>query len=154
MSFCVYRYVDKKDGIVKYIGETYGRNSDPLARHIEHMQRDWWAKISNYRVEFIECANRAETEAREADLIRKYRTDKWYNRAKRDWGEISCLPEISEEDWQDISVLADRKEQHRMLMEASDRRPGRQKSTESIVYAARLAREDKDLLEGIRKNPT
>ena len=98
-EMCVYRYVDKNDGIVKYVGIVY--NSTLERRIAVHKSMDPWALGGNWRIEYFECESRAEVEAFEAHLIALYGTDKYYNKAKKSWGINRFLPDV--EGWWNVA---------------------------------------------------
>lgn len=92
----VYRYIDKEDGIIKYVGIV---KSDRLKKRIlDHRYADKWQSKHLWRIEYIECANQSEAEAWESHLIALYGTGKYYNKSKVGWGVNSYLPNI-EEKW-------------------------------------------------------
>lgn len=90
MRYCVYRYTDLSDGIIKYVGIIH--KGTLKGRHIAHKYENWY-KSSEYKLEYIKVRNRSEAEALESHFISKYRTDKWYNTAKCGWGEIGFVPD-------------------------------------------------------------
>lgn len=85
----VYRYIDNKDNIVKYVGIT---SRDLKYRIEEHKKLDNWVSITNYwRIEYFVVNTKSESEAWEAHLIALYKTYLWFNKAKKDWGLIDCF---------------------------------------------------------------
>ena len=77
---CVYRYIDKKDGIVKYVGIVYKQS---LQKRIQdHLYNDEWCKNGNWKIEYFECETKSEVEAFEAHLIALYKTEKYFNKVE------------------------------------------------------------------------
>ena len=102
----VYRYVDKTDNIIKYVGITY---RDGLKKRICcHESQDNWKDDGLWKIEGFECENKSEAEAFESHLIALYGTDKYYNKMKSGWGLNQYLPDI-EDRWEIIeeSCFAD-----------------------------------------------
>ena len=92
---CVYRYIDKKDGIVKYVGIVYKQS---LQKRIQdHLYNDEWCKNGNWKIEYFECETKSEVEAFEAHLIALYKTEKYFNKVKSGWGINRFLPDV--ENW-------------------------------------------------------
>lgn len=95
----VYRYVDKTDGIIKYVGITC---RDRLKKRIYcHRSQDDWRLDGAWKIEGFECENKSEAEAFESHLIALYGTGKYYNKSKADWGLNQYLPDI-EDRWETI----------------------------------------------------
>lgn len=96
----VYRYIDKEDNIIKYVGIVYGKTRTLKNRIEEHKTQDWWAKGNNFRIEYLKenINTRTDAEYFEAHYISLYNTDKWYNKAKANWGISSFLPD-REKEW-------------------------------------------------------
>lgn len=90
VKMCVYRYTDKNDGIVKYIGIVH--KGDLEKRLNQHMLQDYWYLDGLWKVDYFECDTRSEAEAFESHLIALYRTGEYYNRAKTRWGTNKYLP--------------------------------------------------------------
>lgn len=92
-KYCVYRYIDKDDGIVKYIGiSKKGR----LGQRLKDHRNDKIGDNIAWRIEYFDCNNQAEAEAFEAHLIAKYHTDKYFNVVKAGWGINRFLPDETE----------------------------------------------------------
>ena len=94
MKFCVvYRYIDLKDNITKYIGIITSKSKNRCLedRLKEHNTRDKWAK-GNYRIEYFLVKSRTDAEAFESHLIAYYKTYEYHNKAKKDWGLSAYLP--------------------------------------------------------------
>lgn len=82
----VYRYIDNEDGIIKYVGLTSRKLS---LRVKEHEKLDAWVKTSKgWHIDYFHVDTKSQSEAWESHLIALYHTDKWYNKAKNDWGLI------------------------------------------------------------------
>lgn len=92
---CVYRYIDKKDGIVKYIGIVYKQSLQK--RMQDHASNDDWCKNGSWVIEYFECETKSEVEAFEAHLIAIYDTGKYFNKVKSGWGINRFLPNV--ENW-------------------------------------------------------
>lgn len=97
MKHIVYRYIDKTDGIVKYVGIT--RESSMRQRFCVHAAKDKWKHKGAWRIEYFECENKSEAEAFESHLIALYGTEKYYNKSKTNWGLNQYLPSI-EDRWE------------------------------------------------------
>lgn len=77
-----------------YIGIIKPRkqNGDILReRIIEHFRRETWS-FGNYKVDYFIVNSRTDAEFFEAHLIALYKTYKYYNIAKSDWGISEYLP--------------------------------------------------------------
>lgn len=96
---CVYRYIDLKDGIIKYVGIVWGKTRNLERRVYEHT-RDAWYKKSEWRIEFIsvDIESRTDAEYFESHYISLYHTDKYYNVSKKGWGVSKFLPD-RENEW-------------------------------------------------------
>ena len=86
---CVYRYIDIKDGIIKYVGIVV---KQPLrARLVQHRTLDDWATASEYKIQYFEVETQSDAEVWEAHLISEYKTYNYYNIKKSSWGLCSYL---------------------------------------------------------------
>ena len=96
---CVYRYTDKTDGKIKYVGIVYGKTRSLIDRIAEH-ERDPWYKNGEWLIEYLESdvKTRNDAEMLEAHYIALYGTDKWYNKSKTQWGLCSYAPNL-ENQW-------------------------------------------------------
>lgn len=94
----VYRYIDKKDGLIKYIGIVTSDKRTLSQRVKEHMS-DSWYNNGDWSIEYFteDLDTKGECEAWEGHLIAKYKTYEWYNKAKSNWGLNKNLPE--EPEW-------------------------------------------------------
>lgn len=100
----VYRYVDNKDNIVKYVGIT-GRTLQQ--RVDEHRKLDSWVDTTqSWRIEYFLVNNKSESEAWESHLIALYKTYNWFNKAKKDWGIIKHFENLHI-DWKIYSDTND-----------------------------------------------
>ena len=99
----VYRYRDKKDGIIKYVGIVWSNNRTLFQRIKEH-ERDDWYKKSEWYIEYISenITTRTDAEYFEAHYISLYKTDQYYNIKKSGWGVSNYLPERN--DWTRINI--------------------------------------------------
>lgn len=100
----LYRYINKKTGIVEYVGIVYNR---PLYKRIkEHAFGEKWCS-SKYKVEYISCSTKTDLEYLEAHFIAKWKTYNYYNVSKRNMG-ISHLIDDSLLNWTELdSVIVD-----------------------------------------------
>lgn len=89
---CVYRYIDADDGIVKYVGIVYKNSLDKRIQ--DHYYTDDWCFGKRWTIEYFECDTRSEAEAFESHLISLYGSDKYYNKAKSNWGINRFLPDV------------------------------------------------------------
>lgn len=94
-SYCVYRYTDIEDGIIKYVGIV--RSGKLCDRLQAHEREEEWCKNKPWYIEFFECENQSEVEAFEAHLIALYGTYKYHNTQKATWGLNKYLPDV--ESW-------------------------------------------------------
>lgn len=97
---CIYKYIDKSDGIVKYVGTVWSKNRTLAQRINEHKNNDEWCKKGNFTIEYIEenINTRTDAEYFESHYISLYGTDKYFNKTKQGWGVSSFLPD-REKDW-------------------------------------------------------
>ena len=93
----VYRYTDLKDNKIKYVGIVWSENRTLAQRLNEHLKLDDWCN-NNYKIEYLKVANRTEAESLESHFIALYKTYKFYNNAKADWGINSFIPDM-EDNW-------------------------------------------------------
>lgn len=96
----VYRYIDNSDGIIKYVGIVWGKNTTLTNRIYQHKYNDDWCKGKDFTIEYIkeDINTRTDAEYFEAHYISLYQTDKYFNIAKSGWGVSSFLPN-RENDW-------------------------------------------------------
>ena len=59
----VYRYIDLKDNIIKYVGIVYERTRTLDQRIKEHAIKDEWCKNSEWKIEYIETDIDSRTDA-------------------------------------------------------------------------------------------
>lgn len=84
--YSVYRYVDLNDYKTKYIGITYEKKGNGLRRRcLDHFKNDVWSH-GKFHVGYIQVATKTDAEFLEAFFIAEYRTDKYFNKAKANWG--------------------------------------------------------------------
>ena len=102
---CIYRYVDLEDNIIKYVGIVWSDNRTLKQRVTQHLL-DTWYKNKSWKIEYIEenICTRTDAEYFEAHYISLYRTDKWYNCSKANWGISHYLPN-RENDWKIYSII-------------------------------------------------
>ena len=96
MKYIVYRYIDKTDGIIKYVG--ISREGMFKQRIAMHASKDKWKYRGAWRIEYFECDNQSEAEAFESHLIGLYGTGKYYNKSKANWGTNQYFPSV-EDKW-------------------------------------------------------
>lgn len=94
----VYKYIDKSDNIVKYVGIVW---KGSLEQRINSHRYDYWFRGKNWEIKYIITPNesRTDTEYMEAHFISYYESYKYYNEAKNNWGVSKFIPEYKEEDW-------------------------------------------------------
>lgn len=95
-KYIVYRYIDKTDNVIKYVGISH--KDGFKGRIYSHQSQDTWKHEGAWKIEFFECENKSEAEAFESHLISLYGTDKYYNKMKAGWGLNQYLPDI-EDRW-------------------------------------------------------
>lgn len=102
----VYRYRDKNDGIIKYVGIVWSTNNiRGLYKRIkEHSYRDCWTNLHQWEIEYIEEGIKTRTDAEyfESHYISLFHTDEWYNKSKVRWGVSNYLPHRT--DWKILDV--------------------------------------------------
>lgn len=90
----VYRYIDTKDNIVKYIGIVCRDGRNALEKRIyEHKMSDSWCQGKSWRVEYITVATKNDANALESHFISLYETHRWFNQKKIDQGILSYYKE-------------------------------------------------------------
>lgn len=88
----VYKYIDKSDGIVKYVGIVCREGNDALKKRIkEHLNADEWASTHNWFLEYIEVKTKGDAHALEGHFIAYYKSYEWFNKAKSDYGLLSFI---------------------------------------------------------------
>lgn len=60
----------------------------------DHYYTDDWCFGKRWTIEYFECDTRSEAEAFESHLISLYGSDKYYNKAKSNWGINRFLPDV------------------------------------------------------------
>lgn len=90
MSF-VYRYVDRNDYTIKYVGLVNGDDYSNLKSRINGHKSDDWNDNSTYDIDFIVLKTKNDAETLEAHFIAKYKTYEYYNKAKSGWGLSSFV---------------------------------------------------------------
>ena len=98
----LYRYIDKADNEIKYIGIVYSKSRNIRQRVLEHLA-DEWAKNKEWIIEVYEDEIKTRTDAEflEAHCIALYKTYNFFNDSKCDWG-ISQFIQINEELWKPL----------------------------------------------------
>lgn len=86
----LYKYIDMNDNITKYVGIVSEKNRELKDRIIEHCKKDVWSH-GYFRVEYIELQSKTDAEYLESHFISVYQTDKYFNKAKKEWGKSALL---------------------------------------------------------------
>lgn len=96
----VYRYRDKADNIIKYVGIVWSENRTLSQRIKEHKINDIWTHKSVWEIEYLDVNINSRTDAEyfESHYVSLYGTGNWYNKTKVDWGISSYLPD-REKEW-------------------------------------------------------
>lgn len=91
MAF-VYKYTDKSDGLVKYVGIVCREGKNALNKRIkEHSNVDDWATSHNWDLHYIEVKTKNDAHALEGHFIAYYKSYEWFNKAKADYGLLSFV---------------------------------------------------------------
>lgn len=72
---------------------TVYNNNRTLEQRIKEHAKDKWYIGKDWMIEYVKLATRSEAEAFESHYISKYGTDKYYNKAKANWGINGFLAE-------------------------------------------------------------
>lgn len=136
----IYKYVDKKDNLVKYVGLVYNDSIKQLYRRIyEHKydftSNDKWKQYANdefdiYVLEPSIVKTKGDAEIIEAHLIDYYKSYNYLNRAKGDWGRCSFIDE-SKLVWKSILDLKQETKEKQLLDDLIDDLKTRIKQLES-----------------------
>lgn len=127
----VYRYVDKKDGEVKYIGIINNDSNFPQ-RFNQHINDEWNDK-GEWSIEYIEVNSRTDAEALEAHFIWFYGTGEYFNKAKTNWGACSFVPDPDEYEWVEYSgEIIQKKKKTKKRMKRRDKE--RFQTTRRILF--------------------
>ena len=102
----VYRYIDLRDNIIKYVGIVWANNRTLDDRIREHSANDFWCKGGYWKVEYLnrDIQNRMDAELLEAHYIGKFDTGKWYNTYKSSWGRSTLLDD-SNDQWIEYGII-------------------------------------------------
>ena len=124
----VYRYIDKLDDIIKYVGIVVSQKLRDRVR--QHKYQDIWCTSSDFKIQYFEVKTRCDAEMWEAHLIAEYKTHRYFNKAKSSWGLSSYLDSATIK-WEDFdnatkNKQVDKKKVSTILMP--------QKTTENIYY--------------------
>ena len=88
----VYRYIDKADNIIKYIGIVCRDTENALEKRIyEHSYLDSWCHGKSWKIEYITVPTKNDAHALEGHFIALYGTNRWYNNAKTTLGLLSFV---------------------------------------------------------------
>ena len=85
----IYRYLDKNDGIYKYVGISRSRKT--LKKRIRQHMSDYWYKNGEWTVECAYVESECDAQFLEGWLISALETSSWYNVQKADWGTSSLF---------------------------------------------------------------
>lgn len=102
----IYRYIDLRDNIIKYVGIVWANNRTLDDRIREHSANDSWCKGGYWKVEYLnrDIQNRMDAELLEAHYIGKFDTGKWYNTYKSSWGRSTLLDD-SNDQWIEYGII-------------------------------------------------
>lgn len=115
----VYRYKDTFDDRYKYIGIVKGDTHNLLERRIKQHRKDDWFKSSQFYVDYIHVSTICDAESIEGHLIAKYETFKFYNVAKKKWGQ-SSLFDVEDEKFVEYGIES-LQEMYRKQIEGMER---------------------------------
>lgn len=89
----VYRYTDKSDGIIKYVGIVWSKSRTLSQRIAEHSAERKF-KGHDWLIEYKDVPDMTRTDAEymEAHYIALYHTDKYLNSSKGGWGISRLIP--------------------------------------------------------------
>lgn len=84
---CVYRYTDKADNIIKYVGIVHSKTHTLESRVLQHSKEDKFLR-HDWKIEYIDypSASRTDLEHIESHLITLYGTSKYLNVSKPNFG--------------------------------------------------------------------
>lgn len=102
----IYKYIDRKDGLVKYVGIIKKDTNFPK-RFLQHKNDPWASngKWMDFDIQYAYFASGTDVEALEAHLIWKHGTFNYYNKGKADWGRCSFAPDENDIKWIQYSLL-------------------------------------------------
>lgn len=111
----VYRYTDLSDGIIKYVGIVWSRNRT-LEQRINEHKREEWHFGKSWKIEFIceDIETRTDAEYFESHYISLFKTDRWFNKSKSDWGTSGFLPVKSEWKLYSIEEISEIPKRHNL----------------------------------------
>lgn len=113
----IYKYIDIDDGIVKYIGVvTKGTIS---SRHYNHKSQDIWCS-DRMQLQYVELSTKSEAYAYESHFISFYKTYKYYNKDKSDWGLNNYIQPLSDEKWNIFNYPNDHYGIYKVLLRKGD----------------------------------
>lgn len=96
----VYKYIDKADNQVKYVGIVYGVTRSLTQRIVEHTKDSWYQTSDEWEIWYLDedINSRTDAEYFESHYISLYGSDKFFNRTKAGWGISKYLPD-RESEW-------------------------------------------------------
>ena len=98
----IYRYTDRRDKKVKYIG-IIKRDSNFPNRFYQHRNDDWFDNDKNWKIEYAYFGSVCDVEMLEGHLISACASDALYNKAKCNWGKSSFVKYDYKIDWKEYS---------------------------------------------------
>lgn len=107
----VYRYIDRENNEVKYIGIIALESNFP--RRFKQHEGDEWYKNGNWLIEYIKVDSRTDAEALEGHFIWFYKTGRYFNKAKVNWGPCSFTPNPYEYEWIEYVGCVTRKKEYK-----------------------------------------
>lgn len=106
----VYRYTDRNDGKVKYVG-IIKKDSNFPGRFAGHKSDDW-ADEGDWKIEFFRVPTQSDAEMLEAHLIAFYKTYMYNNKSKGNWGLCSYAPKEKDLQWEEFNDYTGRVTSH------------------------------------------
>lgn len=133
----IYRYLDKNDGIYKYVGIT--KSWKGLEHRVQSHKKDYWFGNGKWTVEYAFVESMTDLQMLEAHFISDYETYNWYNKAKSSWGK-SRMFQVPPLQW---SVYAMRINPIKYCDDIEELRAIATAQQEEIEIAQRTARTEK-----------
>ncbi len=85
----VYKYTDKNDDMVKYVGIT-----NDLTKRVREHKRDKWSVEGDWQIDYFEVDTLTDAQALEGHFISEYGTADYYNKSKTKWGKCTFAPTV------------------------------------------------------------
>ena len=91
----IYKLTDEEDNIVKYVGLVW-TNNETLSDRIKKHKNDEWYNEHKWKIEYFpkEITTRVDADLTHAYYIKKYNTDKYYNKLRPYELKEDNLPEV------------------------------------------------------------